>query len=465
MQEFDTAIIGGGIVGAGIFRDLAQHGMSTVLIDKKDFCSETSQKSSKMLHGGIRYLENLDFHLVFEALHEKNLWLKIAPHLCYEEEFYLPIFDDSKRPLWMMSIGLFLYDLLSSFQNSPFKIKRKISTLSSIPILKSDKLVGSGIYCDAIVDDSKMGLETIYDALKFKNTKALNYHEYISHESKAGHHKLKLKNHFSKEIIEIKCKHLIFALGPFTDKILTEQKILLPSKGSHLWFNKKDFPLEHPIVMTTKDDRVIFVIPQNGMVLVGTTEIPTSQEDLNNPVISEAEIEYLLKNLNFYFPEIYLNKSHIIGSFSGIRPLVKENDGNSLGKTSREHKVIMPTSNTFVIAGGKYTTFRVMGQEISKIIVERKGKSYNPDCSKLALTQKSIIPAFHFRVPNEIELENILKCECPKTLNDLVIRRFGISNRKIWELKTKVDFNEYFLKHMNLLNQYLVINENDIIKF
>ena len=143
MKHYKSVVIGGGIVGAGIFRDLAVHGVETLLIEKKDFSSQTSERSSKMLHGGIRYLENMDFALVFEALHEKNLWLKLTPHLAQEVPFYLPVFKDSKRPLWMIRIGMFLYDFLSSFQNTPFKIKSAKEVSAEIPELKTTGLSGA----------------------------------------------------------------------------------------------------------------------------------------------------------------------------------------------------------------------------------------------------------------------------------------------------------------------------------
>ena len=140
IQKYNTLIIGGGIVGAGIFRDLALHGDHCLLIDKNDFTSQTSQSSSKMLHGGIRYLENYDFLLVKEALHEKNLWLKLLPHLAKERPFVLPIYNDSKHPLWMLKIGLFLYDFLSGFQNSPHEILNKEKTIKNRPLLNSKNL-------------------------------------------------------------------------------------------------------------------------------------------------------------------------------------------------------------------------------------------------------------------------------------------------------------------------------------
>ena len=167
-------IVGGGIVGAGVFRDLSLHGIDSIIIDKKDFSSQTSQSSSKMLHGGIRYLENFDFSLVWEALHEKNLWLKTAPHLCRDSSFYLPAFKESKRPLWMLKIGLFLYDFLSGFQNSPHEILNKEKTIKNRPLLNSKNLKGSGLYYDGLMDDIKITLEVIYDGLKSPNARAMN---------------------------------------------------------------------------------------------------------------------------------------------------------------------------------------------------------------------------------------------------------------------------------------------------
>jgi glycerol-3-phosphate dehydrogenase len=158
--DFKTVIVGGGIVGAGIFRDLVLNGVEALLLDAGDFSSQTSERSSKMLHGGIRYLENLDFPLIFEALHEKNLWLKLTPHLTREVPFYLPVYKDAKRPLWMIRIGLYLYDALSSFKNSPFSMKSKEETLKDIIGLNPEGLTGAGVYYDGIMD-AKITLEVM----------------------------------------------------------------------------------------------------------------------------------------------------------------------------------------------------------------------------------------------------------------------------------------------------------------
>lgn len=476
MKHYKTVVIGGGIVGAGIFRDLALHGIDVLLLDKKDFSSQTSQRSSKMLHGGIRYLENMDFALVFEALHEKNLWLKLTPHLSREVPFVLPVFKNAKRPLWMIRLGMFLYDLLSNFKNSPHSMLSAHQVLEKIPNLKSNGLKGAGIYYDGIMDDAKITLEVIFDGLKEKCATAINHTEVLTVKKEQNKNIICCKNRITNESFEVSADNVVYALGPFTDRFLKSipmyhwKDILLPSKGSHLWISLRDLPLTFPIVMTPKsengkhDDRVIFVIPQGNQVLIGTTEV-NFEGDFFDVEASEQEINYLLNSLNDYFPNLKLNKSHILSSFAGIRPLVRDESADR-GKTSREHKVFQPQSDTFVIAGGKYTTFRVMGQEISRDICHKYGISYNNNFSIRPLRQKSVVIPFEWKIPTAEELIQICETEMPKNFDDLVKRRLSIPNRKMWiERSAGVDFNDYFLGHEKLLNRYFKVEKEEILKF
>lgn len=383
---YDAIIIGGGIVGAGIFRDLSLNGVKTLLVDKKDFSSQTSSKSSKMLHGGIRYLENMDFDLVFEALHEKNLWLKLAPHLCYESSFYMPVFKDSLRPKWMIKIGLFLYDFLSSFQNTSHRMANKEQTIKALPHIRPQGLTGAGIYHDAIVDDARLNIEVIMDGALETGCHAINHVGLESFKFCSGRIEVQLRDELSGETKTIHCKELVMATGPFTDDILCAhpqvnwEKKLLPSKGSHLWLDKEALDIHSPLVMTPNDRRVIFVIPQKDHILVGTTE-ESHKGDKFDLKPSEEEINYLINNLNEYFPAAKIDRTSIIGSFAGIRPLVSEG-GSDKGKTARNHKYYQPRSNLHVIMGGKYTTFRVMAKDVAQNICNRLGQTYNSNKSK-----------------------------------------------------------------------------------
>jgi len=448
-----VVIIGAGIVGAGIFRDLSLHNIETLIIDKNDFSSQTSQSSSKMLHGGIRYLENMDFSLVWEALHEKNLWLKIAPHLCFPQHFYLPVYKESSRPLWMIHAGVFLYDLLSNFKNEPHKVTNLKQTLKANPLLRKKGLRGAGVYSDAIVDDAKMTLECIYDGLIAPKSYACNYTSLVTAKRENNQrYILTLKDELSGKARQITCEHLIFATGPFTDRLLEKLKLfkwtpkLALSKGSHLWFSKSDFPLENPVVLTPNDGRVIFVIPQGDKVLVGTTEHP-GKADFNQKA-SIAEIEYLLDNLNEYFPKAGLTKDKIRASFAGLRPLVKEDESGNLGKVARHHKIYQPQENAYVIIGGKYTTFRIMASDVVKMLFSKIDITYHPEKSLSPFRQQGNFPS---RYPIKLTAEKlklVIEMELPKTYEDLILRRLGIWNLDLYpEVKKILKSEESYLNN------------------
>ena len=449
-----VVIIGGGIVGSGIFRELSLHQVGCLLIDKFDFSSQTSQSSSKMLHGGIRYLENMDFSLVWEALKEKNRWLEIAPHLCYPKHFSMPVYKESSRPLWMIHAGVFIYDILSGFKNMPHKRTNKEQTLEEHPYLRDQGLKGAGVYSDAIVDDAKMTLECIYDGLKERDSYACNYTSLVKAERKKDSHNkelyfLTMKDEITGQTREIVCEHLVFATGPFTDRLLKDLNLfswtpkLILSKGSHLWFSKEDFPLENPVVLTPDDGRVIFVIPQGNKVLVGTTEKAATSEF--NQGASQEEIEYLLNNLREYFPKAQLAQEHILASFAGLRPLVREDEGSDLGKVARHHKIYQPQDHAYVILGGKYTTFRVMASDLVKILFSQMKKTYHPELSLTPFRQKSTYLPWKPIDLDRQKLKTILDKECPKTFEDLILRRMGV-----WSLEEAPHIREFLKENESL---------------
>lgn len=461
-NHYPVLIVGGGIVGAGIFRDLSLHGVPTLLVEKKDFSSQTSQSSSKMLHGGIRYLENMDFALVWEALHEKNLWLKLAPHLCQEKAFYMPVYKDALRPLWMVRCGLMLYDFLSSYQNSPHQVLSKEKSLSDIAELNPKGLTGSGIYYDAIVDDAKLTLEVIYDGLVEKKSQALNHVSLESVEIQNDIYKCHLKDSITGDMSVVTTDNLVFATGPFTDQLMNKldivnwQNKLLPSKGSHLWISKESLPIESPVVLTPKDGRVIFVIPGEDKVLVGTTEV-TAEEDFFDIDASALEVDYLIHNLNEYFPNSNITKEAILSTFAGIRPLVKDDSGDK-GKTAREHKLYQPRSNMYLMLGGKYTTFRVMASDVAREICSKNQIPYNSNKTKAPLRRPSAVLPFDH---STLTKENVLKAlenEKVRTFDDLIVRRLGVPDPAHWYHQTPM--KEFFEDLRPQMSQF--INTNDL---
>lgn len=428
MKEFEVIIVGGGINGCGLLRDLALNGVSSLLIEKGDYSSQTSQGSSKMLHGGVRYLENFDFALVQEALEEKNLWLKLAPHVCFEREFYVPLYNFSKYRPWMLGIGLFLYDFLSHFQNRPFAVLNKEKALNEVPSLSPKGLLGAGKYFDGIVDDAKLSLECLYDALLEPGIEALSYHEV----TKVDGHLVTYKNRLSGEMTTVRGKIIVYTTGPFTDTLLPKLGIpwtpkLVPSKGIHLWLKPGTIQTQGSVVLTTKDNRVVFVIPQRDAILVGTTETPVDQ-DMFDIKATDQEVSYLIGILNEYFPGTDISEKTIISTYAAVRPLVREEGSNeSLGKVSRFHKIFRPNAFSYVILGGKYTTFRRMVQELAREIVPRLGKIYNPNATMEPLRQKSIVPTFGLKPDMNLELmKKIIRTEKVVTFDDLVKRRLSI---------------------------------------
>jgi glycerol-3-phosphate dehydrogenase len=434
--HYSNIIIGGGIVGAGILRDLALHDKKTLLIEKGDFSSQTSQGSSKMLHGGIRYLENFDFTLVFEALREKKNWLRIAPHISTEIKFYLPVYKYSKWPLFFLRIGLFIYDFLSLFKNPPYKILNKKETIEGLKGLNPSELKGAGIYSDGIIDDSKLVIDLILESIENKSS-ALNYQEVISHSYSNNIHTVKTQNTLTKEYLDFTCDNLIFATGPFTDQLMHKLNIpwtdvLLPSKGSHLWIKKDSLDIKEGMVLQTKDNRIIFVIPQRNAILVGTTEIPLdSKDDFYNIEPTKEEEQYLIDNLNFYFPNSNITDQNILSSFAAVRPLVKSKSSSS--KTSRHHKLFTPLPNCHVIVGGKYTTFRVMAADVCKKVFKLNSWKYDKSLSLTKLTKISIIHDVHSQELTKEVIDQIIKDEFVKTKDDLLKRRLSLYSESQYE--------------------------------
>lgn len=471
MKEYDVIIVGGGITGAGVFRDLALHGVSCLLLDQGDFTSSTSQSSSKMLHGGIRYLENFDFELVKEALHEKNLWIKLLPHLAKEVPFVLPNFRESKYPLFMLKLGLLTYDFLSGFKNSPHRILGKKETIKERPLLSPKNLRGSGLYYDALMDDSKITLEVIYDGLLEENASAINHEKVLSVKEKDGKHLIEtenLINHSTKTFI---AKKVIYCLGPYTDKFLSKVYLnrwspqLLPSKGSHIWVSKKDFNLTDPCVINHKDGRVIFFVPHETQILVGTTE-EVLNEKIEDVKISNKEIEYLLGIINQYYPNVKITKEKIQSAYSGVRPLIKSNTTNDKGKTARTHRTFQITNSTQAIAGGKYTTFRVMAQEAVSNVCSQLGVPYSKTKTIAKLRQKSSVIPFKRETMTNGILKKILNYEMPKCLEDLVYRRIGINSKEQWDqLYPNTDFEKFFVENLNIINLYFPLDKNDVFNY
>lgn len=368
-QNFDIVIIGGGITGAGVARDAALRGLKVALIESQDFASGTSSRSSKLIHGGIRYLENMDFKLVFEALSERSRLFEIAPHLVHPLRFMIPLFKDSRVGMFKMGLGMFLYDLLALFQVP--EMHERLSgheSVERIPSLKQNELVGSYVYSDAYMDDDRL----VHETLRAANEAGAVCVNYVSASysviDDGKVHAIHAQDSRSGLEFNISCQQVVCTVGPWTDLVgetMVEnwKKILRPTKGIHLTLSQDRLKLSSAVVMGAQESsRIVFAIPRHEMVIIGTTD--TDYQGNPRDVKTDlADVEYLLEVTNHYFPEAQLTQEDIIASYVGVRPLVQDESGSE-GKTSREHVILTDEQGFHFVAGGKYTTYRLMSEQI-----------------------------------------------------------------------------------------------------
>ncbi len=365
-ETFDLAIIGGGITGAGVARDAASRGMKVALIEASDFASGTSSRSSKLIHGGIRYLENLEFGLVFEALSERQRLFDMAPHLVHPLRFILPVYKSGRVPAWKMGLGMWFYDALSLFEAPELHTYMDREELArEFPALQTRELDGGFAYYDAYMDDDRLVLETLRSARTF-GAEIANYvraGNAVFEDGKIS--ALECEDLEGGWKFNIKARHFVSSVGPWTDKVGTDlfkswKKKLRPSKGVHLTFSRERFPLQDAVVMGA-EKRIVFAIPRNEMVIVGTTD--TDYPGDPSAVRTEkADVDYILEVLEKYFPGAKVTKGDIIGTYAGVRPLI--HDGSETeSKTSREHEIWTDVRGCTFVAGGKYTTYRNMAEQ------------------------------------------------------------------------------------------------------
>lgn len=374
-ESFDVLILGGGVTGAGVALDAATRGWRVALIDKGDFASGTSSVSSKLVHGGLRYLEHGQIGLVHEALHERGWLLRAAPHLVQPLRFVLPYYQGARVAPWQWRLALTAYDVLAGAANiarsAPLSL-RKIER--EWPGLRRDGLCGGVAYYDAQMDDARLCLAVIQTAVAH-GAVAANYVEAIAFEKPAGViRSVIVRDLVAEREFPIRARQVLNATGPWVDAVCrlagdSGDPHLAPTKGVHVILPDRPLPgallLLHP-----EDGRVFFVIPWLGKTLVGTTDTLTLQGPDALTVLPE-EIEYLLQGWRHHFPTDATPP--VLGAFAGLRPIIQTKPGEPSAR-SREFRLFTSPSGLISVAGGKYTTFRAMAEQITGILAKRLGK-------------------------------------------------------------------------------------------
>ncbi len=382
-EVFDLLVIGGGITGVGTAWDASTRGLKVALIEKNDFAEGTSSRSSKLIHGGLRYLENREFKLVFEALSERSFLLDSCPNLVRPLPFYMPIYKGGAHAAALISAGMWLYDLLALFRTP--KTHRRLSaaqTKKELPMLKGADLTATFQYFDASMWDDALVVEVARHAAEAGAALASQVEAIAPVGDLSRIQEYQVRDRVLNETFHVRFKKLIVCTGAWSDVIGQQiegqrwRNWIAPSRGLHLVFDWKRLPLPGAVVMEhPKDGRISFAIPRKdfgaGVTMVGTTDGPLrgKAEDVDRDQEShQQDTLYLMDMLDRYFPDLKLTKDDIVGTTMGVRPLMNPSrhgsEGVALQKVSREHTIEEVAGRAVMVAGGKYTTFRTMAEEI-----------------------------------------------------------------------------------------------------
>ncbi len=366
--EWDLIVVGGGSTGLGVALDAVTRGYRVLLLEQADFAKGTSSRSTKLVHGGVRYLAQGDVLLVLEALRERGRLLKNAPHVTKNQSFVIPIYTWFDRLQY--TVGLTLYDWLAgglSLGRSKFVSKTK--TLELIPTIKSEGLMGGVIYQDGQFDDARLALNVAQTCVE-QGATVLNYFRVngLLKDAQGKISGVKAEDRETGQSYELKAKAVVNATGIFVDGLLqmdqpAKRKMIRPSQGVHLVLDRSFLPGDHAIMIPkTSDGRVLFCVPWHNKIVVGTTDTLREHPELE-PEALENEIAFILETAQAYLSK-QPQRSDVLSVYAGLRPLAAPaEEGKSTKEISRSHKIMVSESGLLTITGGKWTTFRKMGED------------------------------------------------------------------------------------------------------
>ncbi len=390
-QEFDALVIGGGMAGAGVARDLALRGVSVALFEKTDFAYGTTSRSSKLIHGGLRYLELFDFKLVRESLRERVTLGRLAPHLIRPLPFLIPIYRGGSRGLIKVRIGLALYDWLTPGKATErYRVIRPEAALALEPEIRADDLRGAGFYVDdLLLFPERLCLENILSACRH-GARCLNYAEVVEVvRGPKGIEGLRIRDLLTEQVHRVRGKVIVNAAGPWVDRVRALAGIA--DRGPHVIRTTKGIHCLLPrmtaraVYLPTRDERMIFVIPWREFSLVGTTDTDFDG-NLDRLWATQEEVAYLLGEVRRVLADRRVTVDNVLYTYAGVRPLTHE-AGKSPSKVSRQHRVWVegPGGRFLTITGTKLTCFRSLAEEVSDRVMDRLGRRVPARTSRLTL--------------------------------------------------------------------------------
>lgn len=381
--SFDLLVIGGGITGAGIALDAVSRGFSVALVEMQDFAAGTSSRSTKLVHGGLRYLKQLQVDVVAETGRERAIVYENGPHITTPLGMLLPFYKGGTFGPLTTSIGLKVYDTLAQVKKDERRVMlTPDETLSKEPLLKEDGLKGGGQYVEYRTDDARLTIETMKKAVEL-GAICLNYasmQQFIYKKKKVAG--AIVKDEITGHEFEIEALSVINATGPWTDKVrgkdvISNNKKLRMTKGVHIVIDQSVFPLQQSVYFDAPDGRMIFAIPREGKAYVGTTDTFYDLDPVK-PVAEQADITYILDTIHYMFPDVNVTQKDVESCWAGVRPLIYE-DGKDPSEISRKDEIWEAPTGLLTIAGGKLTGYRHMAEEIVDRLAKRKPfKKYEP---------------------------------------------------------------------------------------
>jgi glycerol-3-phosphate dehydrogenase len=439
---FDAIVIGGGIAGGGVARDLALRGLSVALFEKQDFAAGTSSKSSKLIHGGLRYLELGDLALVRESLREKKRLERMAPHLLRPLPFLVPVYQGARRGLITVRIGLWLYDLLTPGKRTErFRVLRSRAARELEPALRPDELRGVGYYVDdLLLLPERLCLENVFSAVRH-GARAYNYCEVQQLvRSTRGIEGACVRDLLTDRVHEVRAPVIVNAAGPWIDRVRERvgiqdagARLLRPTKGIHCLLERIT---ERAVYLPGADERMIFVIPWRQFSLVGTTDTDFDG-DPDRLWATRGEVEYLLAAVREVLPDSRVALDRVVYTYAGVRPLSWEE--GSASKVSREHRVVAEgEGGRFLsITGTKLTCFRGLAEEVGDRVTRLLGRSVRSRSSRLSLDGlDEEVGTFEARARLDVSEEMAASGLGPDTLETLV-ETYGRGYGRVLELARK----------------------------
>ncbi|MBX2916926.1 MAG: glycerol-3-phosphate dehydrogenase/oxidase [Cyclobacteriaceae bacterium] len=396
-NQFDLLVIGGGITGAGIALDAAARGLKTALVEKEDFASGTSSRSTKLIHGGLRYLKQLEFALVKEVGSERAIVHKLAPHLVVPEKMLLPLYEKRGLGYWLTSIGLKIYDWLAGVKpEDQRKMLTRLQTLNHEPLLKKDDVKGGAVYAEYRTDDARLTIEIIKLASQ-KGACVTNYTEvteFIYTNNKVSG--AMVVDRVAGNTFLLTAKVVVNATGPWVDELRIinqsrQGKQLHLTKGVHIVVPFHRLPVHQAIYFDVPDGRMIFAIPRGRVTYIGTTDTDY-HGDKNAVLATRDDVNYILHAVNETFPSVLLTLADVESSWAGLRPLIHE-EGKSASELSRKDEIFESPTGLISIAGGKLTGYRKMAERVVDKVIDQQFEDHD---LKPCTTDKMTLPGGDF---------------------------------------------------------------------